>query len=79
MIKVSFIIPCYNEIRTIEKIINKIINLKNIRKEIIVVDDFSSDGSKEIIKKYEKKNYLKLFIIKKIMEKVIVLFQLKKK
>tara|TARA_Y100000816_G_C26069512_1_gene562406 strand:+ start:114 stop:809 length:696 start_codon:yes stop_codon:yes gene_type:complete len=46
----SIIIPCYNEINTIEKIIEKIINQTTYKKEIIVVDDFSTDGSREILK-----------------------------
>ena len=50
--KLSIIIPCYNEVGTIFEIINKIINLKyKIEKEIIIVDDFSNDGTTEIIKK----------------------------
>ncbi len=49
--KLSVIVPCYNEAKTIELIINKILNLKSINKEIIVVDDFSEDGTKEILNK----------------------------
>ncbi len=53
--KLSIIIPCYNEIKTISKIINKILNLNLIiGKEIILVDDGSNDGTHEII----NKNYL---------------------
>ena len=47
--KISIIIPCYNEENTIEKIVNKILDLKNLDLEIIVVDDNSTDGSKNII------------------------------
>ena len=47
--KISIIIPCYNEINTIEKIIKKIVKEENIEKEIIVIDDFSNDGSREKI------------------------------
>ena len=50
MKSLSIIIPCYNEINTIEKIIEKIINQTTYKKEIIVVDDFSTDGSREILK-----------------------------
>lgn len=48
--KLSIIIPCFNEIKTIEKIIDKIVNLKDLDKEIIVIDDCSTDGSRELLK-----------------------------
>tara|TARA_B100000401_G_C52602927_1_gene622875 strand:+ start:102 stop:443 length:342 start_codon:yes stop_codon:yes gene_type:complete len=46
----TIIIPCYNEISTIEKIIRKIKKQK-ISKQIILVDDYSDDGTRELIKK----------------------------
>ena len=54
MIKLSIIIPVYNEIKTIEKLINKILKL-NIKKQVIVVDDGSSDGTQLILKKFKNK------------------------
>ena len=41
--KISILIPCYNEEKFIEKCINNIIDLSNIDHtiEIIVIDDFS--------------------------------------
>ena len=57
MKKLSIIVPVYNEINTLEIIIKKLVNLKlydDIDKEIIIIDDCSSDGSSQIIKKYEK-------------------------
>ena len=52
----TIIIPVYNEIKTINAILDKILSIKNIKKQIILVDDFSTDGTREIIKKsYEKK------------------------
>ena len=54
----SIIVPVYNEIGTVETVIKKLIDLKlynNLNKEIIIMDDHSTDGSKEIIKSYEKK------------------------
>ena len=46
----SVLIPCYNEKDTIELIIDKILNLKDIDKEIIIIDDNSIDGTKDILK-----------------------------
>ena len=63
--KLSIIIPVFNEEKTIEKVLNKILSLKipRFEKEIIVVDDSSSDSTKEIIEKvYTKnKNGIKVF------------------
>ena len=50
-IYLSIIVPCFNEKKTILKVINQIKRLKNIKKQIILVDDNSSDGTKELIKK----------------------------
>ena len=47
---ISIIIPCYNEVSTIEVIIDQILSIKDYEKEIIVIDDFSTDGTREIIK-----------------------------
>jgi|688.fasta_scaffold169548_1 dolichol-phosphate mannosyltransferase len=47
----TVIIPCYNEKLTIEKLISKILKIKNIKKQIIIVDDYSSDGTRELIRK----------------------------
>lgn len=59
---VSIIIPVYNEEKTLEKIIKKIseVKLKNITKEIILVDDGSIDNSRQILKKYSKKKGFKV-------------------
>lgn len=49
--KLSIIIPTYNEEQTISKIIDKIKQIKDIKKEIIIVDDYSKDNTREILKK----------------------------
>ena len=63
--RLSVIVPCYNEKKTIEiileKIIKSLVNYKILNYEIIIVDDFSNDGTKKIlenIKNQEKVNIL---------------------
>ena len=46
----SVIIPCYNEIKTIDLIVEKILKLKNFKFQIIIIDDFSTDGTRELLK-----------------------------
>src|SRR5210317_252519 len=48
--KLSIIIPVFNEIRTIEKLIIKVLNQEIKNLQIILVDDFSTDGTRELIK-----------------------------
>ncbi len=52
MHKLSIIIPAYNEKNTIEEILKRIkaVDLMGLEKEIIVVDDGSNDGTREILK-----------------------------
>ena len=54
--RLSIIIPCYNEESTILKIVEKINNLNCYDKEIIVIDDFSTDKSLEILEKLLTEN-----------------------
>ena len=49
--KLSIVIPCYNERDTINEIINAVRNAPIDSKEIIIVDDGSTDGTREILKK----------------------------
>src|SRR3989339_438785 len=60
--KLSVVIPVYNEKATIKKIVRKVesVGLPDCSKEIIIVDDFSTDGSREEIRRL-KGNYLKIF------------------
>jgi glycosyltransferase involved in cell wall biosynthesis len=48
--KLSVIIPVYNEKNTIDEIIHRVLNVEiGLEKEIIVVDDGSQDGTREIL------------------------------
>jgi len=48
--KVSIVIPCYNEKDTIEKIVDAVRAAAIESREIIVVDDGSQDGTKAVLK-----------------------------
>jgi len=52
MVLLSIIIPVYNEESTIRKVLEKVIDaeVKGIKKEIIVVEDFSTDNTRKILK-----------------------------
>ena len=54
MLKLSIVIPIYNERETLETLIAKV-NAVDYDKEILLIDDFSTDGTREILKKYENK------------------------
>ena len=57
--KLSIIIPAYNEAATIHLILDKVIAVKlmnDIQKEIIIVNDCSTDKTKEVIEAYINNN-----------------------
>ena len=58
--KVSIIIPCFNEKKTIKQLIKKVDKI-NIKKEIIIIDDGSFDGTTTILKKIKNKNIKVIF------------------
>ncbi|MFH1070441.1 MAG: glycosyltransferase family 2 protein [Candidatus Glassbacteria bacterium] len=48
--KLSVVMPVYNESRTIEEIIRRVKEV-DIDKEIVIVDDFSTDGTRQYLQK----------------------------
>lgn len=58
MKKLSIVIPVFNEKNMIEEVIRSVEErrISDWKKEIIIVDDCSTDGTREILKKYEKKH-----------------------
>jgi len=57
--KLSILIPAYNESESIIFILDKVLNvtlINNIEKEIIIVNDFSTDDTEEVILKYISTN-----------------------
>ncbi|MFQ5493382.1 MAG: glycosyltransferase family 2 protein [Candidatus Dojkabacteria bacterium] len=59
--KLSVIIPVWNEIKTVEEAVRRIYAL-DVDKEIIVIDDFSTDGSRELLRKLRPELKLKLIL-----------------
>ncbi len=51
--KLTIIIPCYNEAGTIEKVLEAVKSSPYPDKEIIVVDDYSDDGTRELLRRSE--------------------------
>jgi len=78
MMLVTVIIPCFNEKKTIAKVVDRINNLKDLNLEVIVIDDYSNDGTRELLKDeidnnvskiiFNNKNYGKGYCIKKGIE-----------
>jgi len=54
-VKLSVVIPCFNEVATIETVIQAVRNCGIQSLEIIVVDDFSRDGTRELLHKLESR------------------------
>ncbi|HEY4484377.1 MAG TPA: glycosyltransferase family 2 protein [Candidatus Paceibacterota bacterium] len=52
MTKLSIIIPVYNESQTVEELLKRVagVRLDGVEKEIIIVDDCSTDGTREVVR-----------------------------
>ena len=65
VMKLSIVIPCYNELDTIEEIVQAVKNAPIDEKEIIIVDDCSTDGTRDVLEEKIKPQ----FTTKSIKEK----------
>ena len=65
LIKISILIPCFNENNTINMIIDRVIKSLEVYNftnyEIIIVDDFSNDGTREKLIKLSTQDKIKIF------------------
>ena len=57
--KLSVVIPVYNEKKTLDELIRRVEGVK-LEKEIIIVDDASTDGTRDLLKKYEEQERFKV-------------------
>jgi glycosyltransferase involved in cell wall biosynthesis len=58
--KLSIIIPCYNEATLIQPLLDRVLQanlLNSVQKEIIVVDDASTDGTYAVLERYRECKY----------------------
>src|SRR5262245_22139808 len=51
--RLTIVMPVYNEVSTIGEILSRVIAVP-LEKEIIVVDDCSTDGTRAILEKYQE-------------------------
>ncbi len=48
--KLSIVMPCYNEKDTIREIVDRVLNVDSgLEQELVIVDDFSGDGTRDIL------------------------------
>lgn len=62
---ITFLIPVFNEVKTVKKAIEETISLNISNKEIIIIDNGSTDGTPEIIKDYKDHENIKIILQKK--------------
>ena len=60
MTKLSIVIPVYNERNTLQTLISKV-EAVDYTKEIILIDDYSTDGTRDLLKEYEERENFQVF------------------
>lgn len=65
MILITFLIPVFNEEKTVVNSVNQILSLKFLKKEIIIIDNGSTDQSQKLIKTFSKKKNIRIVLRKK--------------
>ncbi|HXW00154.1 MAG TPA: glycosyltransferase family 2 protein, partial [Anaerolineae bacterium] len=59
--KVSIVIPCFNEIRTIEAIVQKVLQVElPLERELVIVDDCSTDQTRDYLRTLDGYNHIKI-------------------
>jgi len=60
-VKLSVVIPAYNETNTIREIVRRVQEVP-IEKEILIIDDGSTDGTREILRELDGKGGVRVFL-----------------
>ena len=68
MKKLTFVVLVWNEVKTIEKAIKDVQKIKYSNKEIIIIDNNSTDGTKEILKHFKSGTSVALMIDQRVSE-----------
>lgn len=63
--KITIVTPCYNYAQYLDDAIKSVCNQDVLPDEYIIIDDASTDGSREIIKKYKSLKFVKTIYHKK--------------
>ncbi len=59
--KVSIVIPCYNEIKTIEAIVEKVLQVQlPLERELVIVDDCSTDPTRDYLQTLQGHDNIKI-------------------
>jgi glycosyltransferase involved in cell wall biosynthesis len=62
-LKLSIVIPCYNEINTIENIVDKVLSVPlDIERELVIVDDGSQDGTRAYLENINNHDGVKVIL-----------------
>lgn len=61
----SVIIPCYNEVSSIEQVVQTVLEVIGEQGEIIIVDDFSTDGTREILQRNIENKFAQVIYLTK--------------
>jgi len=62
--KLSVIMPVYNEQRTIRRIVSRVlaVSLPSLDRELVIVDDGSTDGTREVLAELDGKDGVRVFL-----------------
>jgi glycosyltransferase involved in cell wall biosynthesis len=60
-VKLSVVMPVYNETKTIREIVRRVLDVP-IEKELIIVDDGSTDGTRDILRELDGKDGIRVFL-----------------